>query len=77
MNFFQTLCWLLLGPYSSENSRADRLEIGTARGIQGPAQPQVSHRAAISTKQERADVFTHIGPAHETANSSETTHYWK
>ena len=31
MNFYTTLCWLLLGPYSTENSEAERLEFGTAK----------------------------------------------
>ena len=31
MNFYQTLCCLLFGSYSTENSRAERLEIGAAR----------------------------------------------
>ena len=39
MNFCQMLFWLLLGTYSTENSRAERLEIGKERGIQGPTQP--------------------------------------
>ena len=41
MNFYQMLCWLFLGLYSTENSRAERLEIGAAKGIQGPTQPQL------------------------------------
>ena len=57
MNFYQILCWLLLRPYSAENSRAERLEIGTARSILGPVLPWLSHRAAISAKQERAAFF--------------------
>ena len=60
------LCWLPLGPYSPVNSRAERSEIGPARGIQGPTQPQLLHRATISAKQERADPFIHIAPSHET-----------
>ena len=43
-----------------------RSEIRAARGNQGPAQPQLTHRAAISTKQETADPVTHIGSSLET-----------
>ena len=68
MNFYQTLCCLLLTPYSVENSQAEKLEIDTARGFQGPAQPWLSHRVAISTKQQRADPFKQIGPSHETGS---------
>ena len=66
MNFYQVLCWLLLRPYSTENSRAERLEIGEVRGIHGPEQPQLSYRAASSAKQERDAPFIQIGPSHET-----------
>lgn len=34
-------------------------------GNQGPAQPSLSHRTAICTKQERVDPLTHIGPSLE------------
>ena len=44
MNFNQTLCWLLLRPYSTEESRAERLEIGAAKGIQDPPS-FTSHRS--------------------------------
>ena len=55
-----------LGPYSTESGKAGRSEIHAARGNQGPAQPQLTHRAAISTKQETADPLTQMGPSLET-----------
>ena len=55
-----------LGPYSTKVSKAGRSEIGAARENQGPAWPQLARRAAISTKQERADPLTQIGPSLET-----------
>ena len=37
-----------------------------SKGDKGPAQPRHAHRAAISTKQERADTLTQIGCSLET-----------
>ena len=54
------------GPYSTETREAGRSEIGAAWGNQGPAQSQLPHRAAISTKHERADPLTQIGHSLET-----------
>ena len=55
-----------LGPCSTEVSKAGRSETSAARGNQGPSQPRLSHRAAISTKQERADSLTRVVPFLET-----------
>ena len=59
------LHWFL-GPCSTENSRAKRLETGTERGVQGPIKPWLLYRAAISIKQARAAHFSQIGLSQET-----------
>ena len=53
-------------PYSTEASKVGRSEIGARRENQCTAQLQLTHRAAISNKQERADPLTQIGPSLET-----------
>ena len=63
---FNKLHWFLLGPYSTKNNKAERLESGAERGIQGPIHPLISYRATINAKQERADHFTQMGLSHET-----------
>ena len=63
-----------LEPYSTEASKAGKLEISAAKGNQGPTQPWLSHRAVINTKKERADPLTQIGPSLKT---SETIYYRK
>ena len=55
-----------LGPCSTEVSKAGRSEISAAWDIQGPAQPQLAHRAANSTKEEGADILIQIVSSLET-----------
>ena len=65
-------------PYFTKANKAGRSEIGAGRVNQGPAYHRLAHRAAINTKQERANPLTQVGLSLKwTANSSETIHYWK
>ena len=52
----------ILGPYFTEAIKAGSSESRAKKGIQGSAQPLLTHRAAIYTKQVRADTLTQIVP---------------
>ena len=58
----------VLGPYFTEANNSVSSESGAAREMQGSAQPWLTHRAAVYTKQERADTLRQIVPP---------THCWQ
>ena len=66
MKFYQMLHWLLLRPYSTENSRAERLEIGAARGIQGPTHLSSQTELLSAPSRKELTLFTQTGPSRET-----------